>query len=39
MSSASVQIRATDEAVALLPYAVMAAVVTAVLYLIFGFVL
>ncbi len=39
MSSASVQIRATDEAVALLPYAVMAAVVTAVLYLIFGFVI
>ena len=39
MSTASGQIRATDEAVALLPYAVMAAVVTAVLYLIFGFVL
>ena len=39
MSSASVQIRPTDEAICLLPYAVMAAVVTAILYLIFGFVL
>lgn len=39
MSSASVQIRPTDEAICLLPYAVMAAIVTAILYLIFGFVL
>jgi len=39
MSSASVQIRATDEAICLLPYAVLAAAVTAVLYLILGFVL
>ena len=39
MSSASVQIRPTDEAICLLPYAVMAAVVTAILYLIFGFIL
>ena len=39
MSSASVQIRPTDEAICLLPYAVMAAIVTAILYLIFGFIL
>lgn len=39
MSSASVQIRPTDEAICLLPYAVMAAVLTAILYLILGFVL
>jgi Na+/H+ antiporter NhaC len=39
MSSASVQIRPTDEAICLLPYAVGAAVVTAILYLIFGFIL
>jgi tetracycline resistance efflux pump len=39
MSSASVQIRATDEAICLLPYALLAAAATAVLYLILGFIL
>lgn len=39
MSSASVQIRPTDQAVCLFPYAVTACVVTALLYLVFGFVM
>ncbi|GAB1476291.1 Na+/H+ antiporter NhaC family protein [Bacillota bacterium] len=39
MSSASVQIRPTDEAICLLPYALIAAGATAVLYLILGFVM
>lgn len=39
MSSASVQIRPTDQAVCLLPYALIACGITTILYLIFGFVL
>ena len=39
MSSASVQIRPTDQAICLLPYALLAAAATAVLYLILGFIL
>ncbi len=39
MSSASCQIRPTDQAICLFPYAIVACAATAVLYLVFGFVL
>ncbi len=39
MSSTSVQIRPTDQAVCLLPYALIACAATTILYLIFGFAL
>ncbi len=39
MSSASVQIRPTDQAVCLFPYAMVACAITAVLYVIFGFIM
>lgn len=39
MSSTSCQIRPTDQAVCLFPYAIAAGVITALLYLVFGFAL